>query len=196
MASWEPVDIDLDGTGDEEYEWNDDVMNDLEKRFEELRQFNRKFNESHDKATRDETSAFIDSTRHDIEELVTDQIYDKLTLLFNNTRKKFGIQKGRPIEPLRKYDNFKLADDGALTYIYKRTVIDLSNINERMKPPSEIRKLGVTKLISMGFMNITDEDVRPYREKYKKERKKVRILNENLKNERLKTIESLSTTND
>ena len=36
MASWEPVDIDRDGTGDEEYEWDDDVMNDLEKRFEEL----------------------------------------------------------------------------------------------------------------------------------------------------------------
>ena len=132
MASWEPVDIDRDGTGDgdEEYEWDDDVMNDLEKRFEELRQFDKKINESCDKDTREETSIFIDSIRHDIEELVANQTYDKLTILFNNTRKKFGIQKGRPIAPIRVYDNFKLADDGALAYIYKRTLIDLGNINE------------------------------------------------------------------
>ena len=44
MASWEPVDVDLDGTGDEEREWDDDVMNDLEVRFEELRRFNKKLN--------------------------------------------------------------------------------------------------------------------------------------------------------
>ena len=174
MALWEPLDIDLDGTGDEEYEWDDDVMNDLEKRFEELRQFNRKFNESRDKDTREETSIFIDSARHNIEELVADQIYDKLTILFNNTRKKFGIQKGRPIDPIRRYDNFKLADDGALTYINKRKVIDLGNINERLKPPSEIRKLGVNRLRSMGFTDITDEDVQPHRDKYKKVREKIR----------------------
>ena len=79
--------------------------------------------------------------------------------LFNNTRKKFGIQKGRPIAPIRTYDNFKLADDGALAYIYKKTVIDLGNINERIKPASAICKLGVTKLRLMGFTDITDEDV-------------------------------------
>ena len=49
--------------------------------------------------------------------------------------KKIGIQKGRPIDPLRKYDNFKLSDDGELTYVYKRTVLDLGNINERLKAP-------------------------------------------------------------
>ena len=86
MASWEPVDIDLNGTGDEEYEWDDNVMNDLEITFEEQRQFNKKFNESHDKDTREETSIFIDATRHDIEELVADQIYDKLTTNINNIR--------------------------------------------------------------------------------------------------------------
>ena len=89
-------------------------MNDLEKRFEELRQFNKKFNESRDKDTRQETSIFIDSTRNDIEELVADQIYHKLTILFNNTRKNFGIHEGRPKDPIRKYD--------------KRTVIDLGNM--------------------------------------------------------------------
>ena len=120
-------------------------------------------------------------------------MYDKLTILLNNIRKKFGIQKGRPIDPLRKYDNFKLSDDGELTYVYKRTVIDLGNINERLKAPWEIRKLGVAKLRSMGFTNITDEDVQPHRAKYIKGRKKVRILNEDL-NERSKAIESPSTT--
>ena len=38
-------------------------------------------------------------------ELVANEMYDKLTILLNNTRKKIGIQKGRPIDPLRKYDN-------------------------------------------------------------------------------------------
>ena len=41
MASWEPVDIDRDGTGDKDYEWGDDLMNDLERRFDQLRQFNK-----------------------------------------------------------------------------------------------------------------------------------------------------------
>ena len=50
MASKEPVDIDGDGTGDEEYEWGDNLMNDLEKRFEELRQLNKTLNESRDES--------------------------------------------------------------------------------------------------------------------------------------------------
>ena len=62
MASWEPVDIDPDGTGDEEYEWDNDVMSDLEQRFEELRQINKELNASHDKDTREETLGFIDVT--------------------------------------------------------------------------------------------------------------------------------------
>ena len=193
MDSWEPVDVDLDGTEDEEYEWNDDVMKNLESRFEELRQYNKKFNDSRYKDVREETSIFIDSTRHDIEELVANEICDKLTVLLNNTRKKFGIQKGRPIDPLRKYDNFKLADDGELAYVYKRTVIDLGNMNDRLKAPWEICKLGVAKLRLMGFTNIIDEDVQPHRAKYKKARKKLRKLDENL-DKRSKAIPSSSTT--
>ena len=196
MSSWEPVDvdpIDRDEIADEDDKWDNDLMKDIEKRFEELRQFNKKINESHDKATREDMSIYIGATRHNIEELVADQIYDKLTILFNNTRKKFGIQKGRPIDPLRNYDNFKLADDGELTYIYKRTVIDVGNINERLKAPWEIRKLGVAKLRSMGFTNITDEDIQPHRTKYKKAREKLRKLDENL-DERSKAIPSSSTT--
>ena len=46
----------------------------------------------------------------------------------------------------------------------------------------------------MGFMTITDEDINPYKPRYRKAREKVRILNENL-NERSKAIESSSTTN-
>ena len=152
MTSWEPVDTDRDEIADEDVEWDDDVMKDLESRFENLRQYNRNINESRDEATREEASIFVDSTRQDIEELAANEIYDKLTILLNNTRKKFDTQKGRPIDPLRKYGNFKLADDGELTYVYKRTVIDLGNINERLKAPWEIHKLGVAKLRLMGFL--------------------------------------------
>ena len=48
MASWEPVDIDRDGTADEDYEWGDDLMNDLERRFNQLRQFNKTLDKSRD----------------------------------------------------------------------------------------------------------------------------------------------------
>ena len=40
-------------------------------------------------------------------------------------REKIGIKRGIPIGPIRNYDNFKLADDGEISYIYKDTVIDL-----------------------------------------------------------------------
>ena len=169
-------------------------MKDLESRFEKLRQDIRNLNESRDEATREEVSTFVDATSHDAEELVADQIYDKLTILLNNTRKKLDIQKGRPIDPIRNYYNFKLADDGTLSYVYRRTAIDLGNINERLIPPSEIRKLGVNKLKLMGFTNITDEDINPYKSKYKRRREEeLRKLDENL-NERSKAIESSSTT--
>ena len=45
----------------------------------------------------------------------------------------------------------------------------------------------------MGFMNVTDEDIQPYKSKYKVAREKVRKLDENL-HERSKEIESSSTT--
>ena len=139
MATWEPEDIDIADLDDiEDNSWDEDVMNDLHKRYEELRQFNIKYNKSRDKDTREETSIYIDVTRNDIEELVANQIYDKLTTMLSNNRKRYGIRKGEPaLDPIRKYDNFKLADDGALTFVYKRIVIDLGNINERIKPPSE-----------------------------------------------------------
>ena len=41
MASWEPVDTDRDEISDEDIKGDDDVMKDLESRFEELRRFNK-----------------------------------------------------------------------------------------------------------------------------------------------------------
>ena len=194
MASWEPEGIDIADRDDiEDDSWDENAMNDLQKRYEELRQFNIKYNKSRDKTSREETSIYIDSTRNDIEELVANQIYDKLTAMFNKTRERLGIKGGKPIEPMRKYDGFKLSDGGELTFVYKRTVIDLGNINERIKSPSELRRLSIAKLKAMGFIDITDEDTQPYRTKYKVARDKVKKLNENL-DERSKAIESSSTT--
>ena len=191
MASWEPVDIDRDGTGDQDYEWGDDFMNDLVERFNQLRQFNKTLDESLDDNLTDTTTSTKDALKRDSIEL---DIYDKLTISFNNTRKRLGIQKGIPIvKPVRNYDSFKLGDDGEISYIYKRTVINLGNINERLKTPWEIRKLSVAKLRSMGFTNITDEDIQPHRTRYKKAREKIRKLNENLDG-RSKEIEYSSTT--
>ena len=107
--------------------------------------------------------------KHDTIELVANQIYDKLITMFNNDRKRFGIQNGELVlNPIREYDNFKPADDGKISYVHKRMVIDLGNINERLKSPWEIYRTGVSKLKLMGFVNIMDEDVNPYKQKYKK----------------------------
>ena len=72
-------------------------------------------------------------------------------------------------------------------------MIDFGNINNRLKAPWEIRRLGVVKLRLMGFTSITDEDTNPYRNRYKKAREDIMKLNENL-DERSKAIESSSTT--
>ena len=93
MASWEPVDIDRDELADEDVKWDDDAMNDLEKRFEDLRQYNRDFNKSHDEASREDASIYVDATRHDIEELVANQIYDKLTILLTIQEKNLVYKK-------------------------------------------------------------------------------------------------------
>ena len=193
MATWEP-DIDYDKIGDEDYKWDDDVIKDLELRFNKLREYNETLNESNDLDTIEMTEKVKDALKHDTIELAANQIYDRLTIFFNNDRKRFGIQGGEPIiEPIREYDYFKLTKNGKLSYKYKKTVIDFGNINDRLKSPWEIRRLGVAKLRLMGFRTITDEDVKPHRARYIKARKEVKILNENL-DERSKAIESSSTT--
>ena len=194
MATWEPDKIDFDKIGDEDYKWDDDVIKDLELRFNKLREFNETLNKSTDVNTIEMTVKTKDAFKFDTIELAANQIYDKLTILFNNDRKRFGIQGGVPIiEPMREYENFKLTKNGKLSYKYKRTIIDFGNINDRLKAPWEIRRLGVAKLRLMGFTSITDEDINPYRNKYKKAREDVMKLNENL-DERSKAIESSSTT--
>ena len=196
MATWEPIDIDpfdRDEIADEDIKWDNNLIKDLEQRYNELRQFNKTLNESTDEDTMNETSIYVDATRHDIEELAANQIYDKLTIMFNNARKRLGINNGTPIEePIIKYDSFKLADNGSLTFKYMRTVIDFGNINKRL--PSELRRLSIAKLKAMGFTDITDEDTHPYWDKYLVDRDKVEKLNKNL-DERSKEIESPSTTN-
>ena len=194
MGSFEPVDIDLDGLGEEYGKWDGDVIKNLEVRFNKVRGFNETLNESTNEDTIEMTEKTKDALKHGTIELVANQIYDRLTIYFNNDRKSFSIKKGEPItDPTREYLNFELSDDGEITYKYKRTVIDLGNITEGLKAPWEIWKLGVKRLRLMGFRGITDEDVKPSRTKYKVAREKVRKLDENL-DKRSKEIESSSTT--
>ena len=72
-------------------------------------------------------------------------------------------------------------------------MIDFGNINNRLKSPWEIRRLGVAKLRLMGFRNLMYEDINPYDRRSKRAREEVIKLNENL-DERSKAIESSSTT--
>ena len=194
MATWEPVDIDYDKIGEEDDNWDDNVIKDLELRFNQLRKFNETLNESTDENTIKITEKTLNVLTRDTIELAANQIYDKLTIFFNKDRERFGIQGGKPIiEPVREYEKFKLTKNGKLSYKYKRTVIDFGNINDRLKSPWEIRKLGVAKLRLMGFRTITYEDINPYDRRSRKAREEVMKLNENL-DERSKAIESSSTT--
>ena len=91
MASWEPVGvdpIDHDEIADEDAKWDDDLMNDLQRRFNKLRQFNKTLNESHDEDFINITTSTKDALKHDTIELVANQIYDKLTILFKQYKKK------------------------------------------------------------------------------------------------------------
>ena len=126
MATWEPVDTDYDKIRDEDYKWDDDVIKDLEVRFNKLRGLNETLNESTDEDTIGMTGKTKDALKCDTIELAANQIYDRLTIFFNKDRERFGIQGGKPIiEPMREYRNFKLTKNGKLSYKYKRTVIDL-----------------------------------------------------------------------
>ena len=194
MDSFEPVDIDRDGLGEAYDKWDDNIMKDLELRFNKLREFNETLNESTDEDTIEITEKAKNALKRDTIEFVANQIYDRLTIFFNNDRKRFGIQGGEPIiDPIREYRNFKLTKNGKFSYVYKRMVIDFGNINNRLKAPWEIRKLGVAKLKLMGFRNLTYEDINPYDRRSKRVREEVMKLNKNL-DERSKAIESSSTT--
>ena len=91
MATWDPEGIDIadrDGLGEEDDNWDEYAMNDLQNRYEELRQFNIKYNKSRDEAAREEALNLAKVTRHDIEELVANQIYDKLTIMFKQSKRE------------------------------------------------------------------------------------------------------------
>ena len=116
MASWEPIDIsqlDCDDIEDLHNDWDDDFKSNLEMRYNKLRGFNEALNESTDEDRIETTGKDRDKFKRGTIELIANEIYDKLTTLFNNSRKRLVIHKGEPIaKPIRNYDNFKLADDG------------------------------------------------------------------------------------
>ena len=116
MVSFEPVDTDYDKIGDEDYKWDDDVIKDLELRFNEPRKFDETFNESTDEDTIEMTEKTKDALKHDTIELAANQIHDRLTIFFNNDRKRFGVQGGKPIiNPIREYRNFRPTENGKLS---------------------------------------------------------------------------------
>ena len=193
MVTWEP-DIDpFDRDEIEDDRWDDTFTNELETRLNKLRQFNKTLNESTDEDTIKMTEKTKNALKKDTIELIANEIYDKLTKLFNDRRKRLGIKGGTPIiDPIRDYSKFKLKNDGTLSYKYKTTVIYLGNIDKGLKSITEISKLGVNRLRTMGFTNITYEDIQPYQPRFMNAREESRKLNENL-DERSKAIESSST---
>ena len=96
MATWEHIDIthfDRDNIEDVYGDWGDDLKNDLEVRFNRLRKFNETLNESTDEGTIEMTEKAKDKFKHDTIELITNQMYDRLTISFDNTRKRLGIPR-------------------------------------------------------------------------------------------------------
>ena len=68
------------------------------------------------------------------------------------------------MEHIIDYNKFDSDDSGNLTFKYGKEDMYLGNINEGLNSPSKmIKKLGVNRLESIGFMNITNEDIYPYR---------------------------------
>ena len=151
MASWEPVDIDpadRDGIGMEDDKWDDGKINELEAKLEELRRFSARLEESFDKDEENNMTLEKCKLKEDTIELVTDQIYDKMTKLFNDRRKRLGIKgSAKKVEPVRSSDYLNLDDNGHLAFTYENDVKDLGNIDKDLESPSKmIKKLGVTRL--------------------------------------------------
>ena len=81
--------------------------------------------------------------KEDTIELVANQIYGKITNLFNERRKRLGIKGvANMVEPIRDYDSFDIDDNGNLTFVCKNEVIGLGKINGGLDSPSKtIKKL-------------------------------------------------------
>ena len=81
------------------------------------------------------------------------------------------------MESIRNYGYLNLDDNGHLTFMCENEVKDLGDINKGLYSPARmINELSVNRLKLMGFTNITDEDIHPYRDGYKNARDKVRKL--------------------
>ena len=110
MTSWDPVDVsqlDRDDIEDLHAEWDDDFKSNLEIRYNKLREFDRALNESTDEDTIEITESAKNTFKRGTIELIANRIYDRLAILFNNTRKRLGIHKGEQmVDPIRNYDNF------------------------------------------------------------------------------------------
>ena len=81
--------------------------------------------------------------KKDMIELVADQIYVKMTKLFNDIRERFEIEDKITVEP--KYKSFSQDDNGNLTFIHKNEVIALGNIDEGLISPSKISGIRCAK---------------------------------------------------
>ena len=142
MATWEPIDITHfyhDDIEDVYSNWGDNLKNDLEVRFNKLRKFNETLNESTDEDTIEMTEKTKDAFKRGTIELIANQIYDRLTLSFDNTRKRLGIQKGEPIaKPIRK---LKKLDE---------------NLDERSKA---IESSSTTDAEAIKMIKVTSKDI-------------------------------------
>ena len=74
MASFEPVDFDCDDMGEGYDKWDDDMVKDLELRFNKLREFDETLNESIDEGTIETTEKAKNELKRDTIELVANQI--------------------------------------------------------------------------------------------------------------------------
>ena len=148
MALWEPVDIDptdRDGIGEEDDKWDDGNITEMEAKLEELRQFSARLEESSGKGLKNDIMLEKDMVKKDSIELISNQMYDKITKLFNDRRKRLGVKGGvKIVEPIRSSDYLKLDDNGNLTFKYENDVKILGNINKCLYSPSRmIKELGV-----------------------------------------------------
>ena len=81
--------------------WDDGKITEVEVKLEELRHFNARLETSPDKDVGNITLEKR-KVKEDTIELVANQIYDKITKLFNERRKRLGIKGGANIvEPIR-----------------------------------------------------------------------------------------------
>ena len=79
MDSWKAVDVsqfDLDDIEDVHGNWDNDFKNNLEVRYNKLREFNETLNESTDEDTIEMTEKAKDAFKRGTIELIADQIYD------------------------------------------------------------------------------------------------------------------------